>query len=279
MSKIGLALGSGGARGLSHIAFIKVFEDLNIKPHQIAGTSMGALIGALYAAGFSSKDFLEILKTQKKFSSYLSFFDFTIFKGAFLKGDGVEKFIAKLLPVKTFEKLNIPLKISATDFWERKEVVIEAGDLLSAIRASISIPTVFKPILRNETVLIDGGVVNPVPYDLLQNTCDFTVAIDVSGFRTYTNKTQVPKLFESFMNTYDILQDAVLNAKLKISKPDVLIKANIKNIEFLDFHKYQNILGSVNSDADYLKKQLEIYFNNSKKSFFEKIVDSYFKKL
>lgn len=278
MSKIGLALGSGGARGIAHIAFIKVFEELNIKPAGLSGTSMGALIGALYTSGYKSSDLVESLKVFKKHSNYLSFLDFSIFKTSFLKGEALEKYIKKLLPFKNFEDLSIPLKISTCDFWGKKEYIIESGDLLSAIRASLSIPTIFKPVLKDGRILVDGGVVNPVPYDLLKKSCDFIVAVDVAGFREYENKTQMPKFFETFMNTYDILQESVLNAKLKISKPDVLIKANLKDIEFLDFNKYQNILDSVDADAIYLKNKLLEFFGNSKKSFFHKILKACFKK-
>jgi len=254
MTKIGLALGSGGARGIAHINFIKAFEELNIKPSIIAGTSIGALIGAMYASGNTTYDFIKILK-DRKYSLFLKIMDLNILNtSSIFEGKAVYNFIKELVPYSSFKELNIPLKIIATDFWSRKQELIEEGDLIKAIRASISIPSIFKPVNFNNKILVDGGIVNPVPYDVIKNHCDICIAIDVSGQKEISNK--IPNLIESIINTFEILQDAVLDSKLKLSKPDIYIKVSLKNIGVFDFHKHKKILDLSNLDINLFKNNL-----------------------
>jgi len=254
MIKLGLALGSGGARGIAHINFIKAFEELNLKPAIISGTSIGALIGAMYASNYTSYDLIKILK-DKKYSLFFKILDLNILNtSSIFEGKAVYNFIKELVPYSSFKALNIPLKIVATDFWSRKQELIEEGDLIGAIRASISIPSVFKPINYNNKILVDGGIVNPVPYDLIKKDCDICIAIDVNGQKEISNK--IPNLIESIINTFEILQEAVLDSKLKLSRPDIYIKVNLKNIGIFDFHKHKKILEQSNLDINLFKNNL-----------------------
>jgi len=157
--RIGLTLGSGGAKGLSHIAFIKVLDEKDIKPAVISGTSIGALIGAFYAGGMSGLQ-MEDLFDDMGIRRMGSMMDPSIFSNSgLLKGKKVEAFLADNLPCRDFSDLPIPLKVVATDFWNREEVVFSSGDLVTAVCASISVPVVMEPKLVEDRVLTDGGAV------------------------------------------------------------------------------------------------------------------------
>ncbi|MCD4795884.1 MAG: patatin-like phospholipase family protein, partial [Candidatus Cloacimonetes bacterium] len=157
MKKIGLALGGGGARGLCHIKFIEALDELELKPSIIAGTSIGAIIGAFYASGLSGVQ-MENMLYEIDFKDLFKMMDFSFLsRSSLIKGRGVENFLKQNIPVSTFEELNIPLKIVATDFWREDDVVFDSGKLIPAIRASISIPAIFEPVILDDKVLIDGG--------------------------------------------------------------------------------------------------------------------------
>ncbi len=293
MKKIGLTLGGGGARGICHIEFLKVLDEMNVKPSIISGTSIGAIIGAFYASGLTGYEINDILDTidikskktekeapsigkdgkklekffdhtitdikeyYKKFENIQKMIDISFFKNtSFLHGKGVEKFFEENLPVKTFEELQIPLKIVATDYWEQKQVVFDSGDLIPAIRASMSIPAVFEPVILNNMVLIDGGITNNLPFDIIQNECDITIAIDVSGSLSIPTKVQAPNLFDNIMSSFEILQDSITKYQMKLKTPDIYVKPELIDVGILDFHKANEILKSVKGDIVKLRKEL-----------------------
>jgi NTE family protein len=264
MLKIGLALGGGGARGLAHINFIKVLDELRVKPHVISGSSIGAIIGGYYAAGLSGQD-IENLLEKISFKDINKMIDFSLFKkSSMLKGKGVQDFFKETFPTDKFEELDIPLKVATTDFWNRKQIVFDSGDLLFAIRASMSLPIIFEPVKYKNTILIDGGVVNPVPYDLVEDDCDYIIAIDVAGLRKPTQKDDIPHLFDYTMATVQIMQSALIEHKIKISKPDLYISPALENVRILDFHRADEIMQSVSDDVDYFKKKLTQALENKK---------------
>jgi NTE family protein len=193
MKRVGLALGGGGAKGLSHIAFLKALDELEVRPAVIAGASIGAVIGGFYAAGVSGAALEQLLKTVgfKELSKII--LDFSILSdSAIFTGKAVENFFARRIPFRTFEGVEIPLKVVATDFWSRREVIFDRGSLITAIRASMALPAVFEPVRLNGMVLIDRGAVNPLPYDLTRQECDLAIAIDVSGEKTHVPRTRSP---------------------------------------------------------------------------------------
>ena len=294
MKKIGLTLGGGGARGICHIEFLKVLDEMNLKPFMISGTSIGAIIGAFYASGLSGEEINDILDTidistkktereitsrekegnklekfvddaitdikgyYKKFENIHKMIDISFFKNtSFIYGKGVEKFFEENLPVKTFEELKIPLRIVATDYWEQKQVVFDSGDLIPAIRASMSIPAVFEPVIMGDMVLIDGGITNNLPFDIIQDECDITIAIDVSGNVSIPKKIKAPNLFDNIMNSFEILQDSIIKYQMKIKTPDIYIKPQLEDVGILDFHKANDVLESVKDDVVQLRKELK----------------------
>lgn len=256
MKKIGLALGGGGAKGLCHIAFLRALDEMGMKPSVMAGTSIGAIIGGFYAAGVSGAQMEDILAKVRVFDIN-KMVDFSGFgRSAILKGKGVENFLYKHIPVRRFEELSIPLKIVATDFWRRKEVILESGELIPAIRASMSIPGLFNPVKIGDTVLVDGGAVNPLPYDIIRNKCDILIAIDVSGAKTPLRNDHLPSLVESIMSTFQIMQASIVENKMRISKPDVYIRPEMKNIRVLEFHRYAEIMKGVTDDVEQFEHEV-----------------------
>jgi NTE family protein len=264
--KIGLALGSGGARGLCHIEFIKVLDEVGLKPSIISGTSIGAIIGAFYASGYTGKEMEELLNEigLKEISKMVdpSFFSLA----GLVKGKGVIDFLKKNIPVKKFEHLKIPLKIVATDYWQQHEVIFQKGELIPAIRASISIPAIFEPIMIDGRVLIDGGVTNPVPYDIIRDQCDLLIAIDVSGNREASSSTRVPNMFENILSTVQILQNAIVANKMSIAKPDVYIKPPLKNIGLLEFEKYEKVIRSTRTEVETFRVKMIEWKKMNKRS-------------
>src|SRR4030042_2397894 len=154
---------------------------MGLKPAVRAGTSIGGIVGAFYAAGVSGAEMEDVLQ-QVRIKDANRMVDFS--GSLTLKGKGLERFLYKLLPVRSFEELKIPLKVVATDFWRRKEVIFESGELIPATRASMSIPGLVKPIKIGDTVLVDGGAVNPVPYATIREEGDILIGLNCTGPKT-----------------------------------------------------------------------------------------------
>jgi len=257
MKSIGVALGAGGAKGLSHIAFLQALDDLGVRPAVIAGASIGAVIGGFYAAGVSGARLEQLVKDIGFRDLYKIVLDFSILSNsAIFKGKGVEDFLSREIPARTFEEFEIPLKVVATNFWDRRQVVFESGNLINAIRASMAMPAVFEPVRLNDMVLVDGGAVNPLPYDLIRTECDLTIAIDVSGEKTYAPGNPVPNMVESILSTFQIMQASIVAAKRKLSPPDIYVKPALTNIRVLDFYRYKEILAGVQDEVQGFKDTL-----------------------
>jgi NTE family protein len=258
MKRVGLALGGGGAKGLSHIAFLKALDELKVRPAIIAGTSVGAVIGGLYATGVSGAGLEQLLENIGFKDLSKIALDFSILsKSAIFTGKRMEEFLARQLPCQTFEETEIPLKVVATDFWNRTEVIFESGSLITAIRASMAMPAVFEPVLLNDKVLIDGGAVNPLPYDLIRQDCDLTIALDVSGEKTHPPEDHVPNMLESLLSTFQIMQASIVESKKGLSPPDIYVKPALTNIRVLDFFRYKEILAGVQDEVQGFKETLK----------------------
>ncbi len=190
---VALVLSSGGARGLAHIGVIEELQARGYNITSIAGSSMGALVGGLLAAG-KLNDFRDWVITLNK-KDVLSLIDFTLTTKGFVKGDKVFERMRKLnlIPDINIEDLAIPYVAVAVDILNNKECVFQSGSLLKAIRASISIPSVFTPVNLDGGLLVDGGVLNPLPLKLVKrNPSDLLVAVDLNALNVY-EKPKLPK--------------------------------------------------------------------------------------
>jgi NTE family protein len=254
---IGLALGGGGAKGLCHIAFIKALDELGVRPKIISGTSIGAVIGAFYASGMTGREMESVLETLD-LGDVNKLFDFSLFThSAVLKGEGVETFLSENLPVKRFEELEIPLKIVSTDYWQRQQVIFDSGDLVMAIRASLSVPGLFSPVKHKGRLLIDGGAVNPLPYDLIREQCSYLIAVDVSGKKTAPDGDD-PSILDVLLSTFQIMQASIVDSKRSQVKVDLYLKPELENVRILEFHRYKEIIKSVDHEVDKLRHALGI---------------------
>ena len=178
--KIGLALGSGGIRGLAHIGVIKVLEKNNIPIDFIAGSSAGAFFGGLYAALGNSKS-LEKLVFSMKWKQILSLID-PSFKGGLIRGKKIQEFIEQIVGKTLIEELKIPFSAVATDFKTGEKVVISKGKLSTALLASGAFPLIVKPVKWKNHLLLDGGLSDPIPVDVVKKMgADLTIAVDLDS--------------------------------------------------------------------------------------------------
>lgn len=269
---VALVLASGGARGIAHIGAIKELEHSGYRISSVAGTSMGALIGGIYACGKIDlyERWLEVLTRRRVFELA----DFTLSTSGILKGRRIIEELKTFIPDIPIEKMDIPFTAVATDIKSESEVVFDSGSLFDAVRASISIPSLFTPVQAGERLLIDGGVTNPLPLDRVKRTDgDILVAVDVSApSRAKEHKADVETSEEgnSIMerirrkalvalheqdeqqpsyNYYTLLSQAssimiqrISALMVRIYKPDILVSIPGDTYGTLEFHKAQQIM-------------------------------------
>ena len=185
--KVGLVLGSGSAKGLSHIGVLKLLEEMDIKIDYIAGSSIGAMIGGAYAAGISINEIEEIaLKTG--LASSVKYFLPTISKSGLITGTKVKEFLKNIVGDIEIENLKIPFVATATDIFTGQEIIFNKGNLVEAIRASISVPIIFQPVIHDNQILVDGGLANPLPINVVRKMgADFIIAVNVMPSLGKTN--------------------------------------------------------------------------------------------
>ncbi len=171
MLKIGYVLSGGGARGFAHLGVLKLLEELKLIPHAISGTSIGAIIGALYADGKSPEQIMHLLKRN----DFLSWANFSFHKDSLFEMNTLRKVLQQSIPHDDFESLKIKLYINATDIKQGETVIFSKGKLIDPIIASSSIPLLFKPIEINNRLLSDGGIMNNFPIEPLLDTCDIII--------------------------------------------------------------------------------------------------------
>src|SRR6056297_218787 len=177
--KVGVALSGGGSKGIAHIGVLKILEKYNIPIDLVSGTSIGSVIGALYCSGYSIKK-LETLFTEDK-REWKKLFDYTFPKHGLIKGKKIEKFIEEELKDITFKELKKPLYVTAFDIENRQEIYFNKGSVGKAVRASISIPGIIVPVENKKRILVDGGIVDPIPTEVLKKAgAEIIIAINVN---------------------------------------------------------------------------------------------------
>ena len=225
--KVALVLSSGGARGIAHIGVIEELEARGFEITSIAGSSMGAVIAGVYAMG-CLEDYKKWLLSLKK-TDVLNLMDFTFSKNGLIKGEKVFKTMQNFIPDKKIEDLKIPFVAVATDILNEKEIIFDKGSVYEAMRASTAIPTVFKPVNKAGSILVDGGVLNPLPLNRVKrNENDLLVAVDVyadipfhENKKKDTGKSDTKKLLNSKLTVSKKLK-AIDNHKKELRKPGYL---------------------------------------------------------
>jgi NTE family protein len=213
--EIALVLSSGGARGLAHIGVIEELEQAGFKIKSVAGSSMGALVGGIYATGKLKECTEWICSLDRK--SVFSLFDFTISSTGLVKGQKVLDQMQQIIPDLDIEDLQVNFCAVATDIKNQEEMVFEKGSLLEAIRASISIPGVFIPYKSDRKILVDGGVINPLPLNHVKRSKNsLLVAVDVNApFQSHASK---PKKNPELQNNHELKLLEIIRERSKSHK-------------------------------------------------------------
>lgn len=295
MRKIGLALGSGGARGWAHIGVIDALEEAGIPIQCIAGTSMGSLVGGAYASGRIRPLKEVVLQLDWKQAIYY-FLEVTFPRSGLIDGLKIAAFVRQHVGKTSVESLPIPFATVATNILTGQEIVIDEGDLIDAIRASISIPGIFTPVSRGGAILVDGGLVDPVPVRIARRLgAHAVIAVDLNygsvgdparrraraparpavvkrklppkaghswqellqrigariddfdfsmltPARKWISRDDRPNVFDVLGNSIRIMETQITEVRLKLDPPDVLIRPEVGHLNFMEFHRADEII-------------------------------------
>ena len=269
--RIGLALGSGSARGWAHIGAIRALEERGVKPDIVCGTSVGALVGAFYAAGELDK--LEKWVTSLAWTTVVRLMDITL-RGGLIRGNRLFNLFRSTFEDRDISELPVQFGAIATELASGREVWLREGKLLDAVRASCSMPGVFTPAIRAGTLIVDGGLVNPVPVSMCRALgADLVIAIDLSWGKLgpyrdrgkdrqvaprdvpgWTGKLRpgwlrrqippvgeeapsIPSIFEVFTTALDIVEMKIARSRLAGEPADVLLTPLLPDFATMDFHR------------------------------------------
>ena len=263
--RIGLALGSGSSRGWAHIGAIRALEERGVKPDLICGTSIGALVGAVYASG--ELDQLEEWVTHLAWTQVVRLMDLT-WKGGLIRGQRLFNLFRGLFHDRDIGELGVPFGAVATELSSGREVWLRHGKLLDVVRASIAAPGLFTPVVHEGAVLVDGGLVNPVPVSMCRAFgAEIVIAIDLSwgklgpyrnmgrdlpavpapppgwlarllrASREKGDQPPIPSIFEVFNTALDIVEQRVARSRLAGEPADVLITPLLPNFGPMEYHR------------------------------------------
>ncbi len=233
--KIGLALSGGGARGLAHIGVLKVLEQEGIPVDFLAGTSMGGVIAAAYASGLSVDYIEKEALRMGRLRNLITLLDRSLPRRGLVEGQKVQEYLTTHLGDKTFEEMKIPLSLVAVDLISGQEVVLNSGSVVDAVRATVSLPGVFAPFRLGDYLLVDGGVLNNLPADVVRGMgANVVIAVDVSTGVNGLSRlleveqqglplTQLPLIIETLRRTVGIMEGQIMAYKLQEANPEILI--------------------------------------------------------
>jgi NTE family protein len=262
-----IAFGGGGARGLAHIHVIEALDELGIRPVAIAGSSIGAIMGAGMAAGMRGSEIRTFARgilgnraavVSRMWQARPSTLGEMV-EGGFRVGQfNIERILKAFLPDEvpaTFEELGIPLQVTATDYYGHSLAVFADGDLRSALAASAAIPAVFQPVMRSDRLYIDGGIYNPVPFDLVDTLADITIAIDVVGVPLDTGRRLSG--IDLMFGATQLMMQAISSTKIGHKAPHIFLRPPVSAFRALDFLKIENVLQETESVKDEVKRAVE----------------------
>jgi NTE family protein len=268
MKTVALALGGGGARGLAHIVVAEALDEMGVKPVAIAGTSIGAIIGAGYASGMTGREMRRyaidvahnrtdvMRRMMRSRAGRLS----DLFGGGL--GDATrldaelvcEQFLPDSLP-EEFSGLSIPLTVIASDLYRRSEVAFSEGPLKRALAASMALPTIMRPVEHDGRILVDGGATNPLPFEHLRGRADVIVAVEISGPPS-AGRSEVPNALECLYATVLVMTHSIIGEKLRHGAPDLLLQPNVGSFRALGFMQASAILRAADPVKAEVKERL-----------------------
>jgi NTE family protein len=273
--RLGLALGSGSSRGWAHIGVIRALEERGIKPDLVCGTSIGALVGAAYASGELER--LEKWVTGLAWTNVVRLMDLT-WRGGLIRGTRLFTLFRTIFEDRDISELPVPYGAIATELHSGRELWLRHGKVLEAVRASCAMPGLFTPVIRDDTVLVDGGLVNPVPVSMCRALgAELVVAVDLSWgklgpyrqskdrelaprevpgwldrlrpswvqskVKVKPNEPSIPSIFDVFMTSLDIVEMRVARSRLAGEPADVLITPLLPDFATMDFHRGKEAIG------------------------------------
>ncbi len=266
--RIGVALGGGSARGLAHVAFIEAMDELGLHPTVIAGTSIGALIGAGWAAGMSGSAIrehaIESLGDMRSITGRLWHTHFrgigslgSLFRSGISMQLDAEQVTRAFLPegmTTEFRDLRTPLYVVAADFASWHQVVFHTGSLVPAIAGSIAIPSLFRPVEYRGHTLVDGGVVNPLPLDAVESESDIVVGIDVNGDPGGRRSGTRLSPIDLTLGSAQIMMHALIANHIAAYPPDVYIRPQLKAFNAHEYWRVREIIAAGDREKDRFKR-------------------------
>lgn len=234
--KVGLALGSGGARGMAHIGVIKVLEEEGVPIDFIAGSSMGSLVGAFYASGINPEMMRKLaIHLKRKY-----WIDLTVPKMGFVAGDKIKEMVRILTHGKHIEHLNIPLSVVATDLQKGERVVFTEGPVSQAVRASVSIPGIFVPEVVNGKMLVDGGVIDRVPITVARDMgADIVIGVDVGMI---SSEGKLTSIFDVIAQTIQVMEREIF--RYRAMNADVMITPDVGGYSATSFDEIEELISA-----------------------------------
>lgn len=250
-ARVALVLGAGASKGFAHIGVLKVLESNNIPIHMIIGTSAGSFIGSLYAYGFNAYQLQEISFSIERGDIA----DFSVPDNGFIKGEKLENYINTLLNNTPIEKLRIPFYAVATEIQTGKETVFASGNTGTAVRASCSIPGIFRPVRIGNDFYVDGGVTSPVAVNYARQLgADLIIAVDISSGMA---STPPQGTIETIMQSITVMYSKI--SEIQLAKADIVIRPQVGNIGASDFTKrHEAVLEGEKAAQAALPKIIEI---------------------
>lgn len=235
MNKIGYVLSGGGARGFALLGVIKYLEEMGIKPYAIAGTSAGAIAGALYAAGKSPDEILQLLKKN----NYFKWSNLLWRKNGLFSMQVLHDLLKDAIPVNDFDAVKIKLFVAATDLVKGELVILSKGKLFEAVMASASIPVVFEPVVMGDKLLVDGGVLNNFPAESLEKMCNIIIGSSVNKMAETISTKSVLSPKNIIDRCFHLAIASSVNSK--INKCDVFIESPLQSLDMFDVKQADKI--------------------------------------
>ncbi len=248
--KLGLALGAGAARGFAHLGVLQALEEKEIEVGFIAGCSIGALIGALYCSGIPIVEIIDLAVDLEPWD----WIDISVPKKGLIQGHKLEQLIKKLTNNKTFDELEKPLKIVATNLCTGERVIFDQGYVYKAVRASVAVPGIIAPLELDGCILADGGLVDPVPVSLLKGMgADYTLGVNLGS---WIENKDMGSIYDVIIRSIDILQNEIM--MLRDMEADIIINPYLKDINPVTFNQVEKCIHAGRKAAMEVMERLTI---------------------